>query len=512
MTTKKKYPLAPSALYSAEQIKNIEQRYAEHQANGTYPLMEKAGASAFHHLVSKWPQARRIIVVTGKGNNAGDGFIVAKLAAERRIKVHLCHLADPKLLTGDALIAYQQVPLTAVKVLSPQVVKFTDYDVIIDAMLGTGIKGKLIEPYLSVIKRINANKVPVLAIDIPTGVEADTGFVHNEAIRADLTVTFVAHKKGMYTGDAANYRGRVDLSELDIPNTYYDQHTFHLFSQNWHSLKHKLKPREMVCHKGAFGHTLVVGGQDGMSGAAILASTAAARSGSGLTSAWVGKDSARALVTYTPEVMAAGIEKEAISNKVDQLQGSEITLVLGPGLGKSQWSKAWVDAVSTNGSLMDSSQVWDADALNWLADFSDDSPNRYNSKRILTPHPGEAARLLGTDIYSVKQDRYMAALEIASRYGGVCVLKGNGTIITDEKGFQVVCPVGNPGMASGGMGDVLAGLIGSLLAQGYSLMDAAMLGVCIHGEAADKAAGQGQHYRGLLASDLFQHFPHLLNP
>jgi len=512
MTNKKKYPLAPSALYSAEQIKSIEQRYAAQNAHGTYPLMEKAGASVFHHLVSKWPHARKIVVVTGKGNNAGDGFIVARLAAERRIKVHLCHLADPNQLTGDALIAYRQIPRQAIKIVSPEVIKFTDYDVIVDAMLGTGIKGKIIEPYLSVIKRINGNKVPVLAIDIPTGVEADTGFVHNEAIRADLTVTFVAHKKGMYTGDAANYRGQVDLSELDIPNTYYDQHTFHLFSQNWHSLKHKLIPRKMVCHKGAFGHTLVIGGQNGMSGAAILASTAAARSGSGLTSAWVGKESARALVTYTPEVMATGVDESDILQRIEGLIPSEITLVLGPGLGKSSWSKEWIDAVSANDSLRYSNQVWDADALNWLADFSDDVPNRYNSKRILTPHPGEAARLLNTDIYTIKQDRYKAAEKIASRYGGVCVLKGNGTIITDEKGFQVVCPVGNPGMASGGMGDVLAGLIGSLLAQGFSLMDAAMLGVCIHGEAADKAAGTGQFYRGLLASDLFQYFPHLLNP
>lgn len=513
MNKTSKYSLAPSvALYSADQIKKIEQRYAQEPHTGTYALMEKAGASAFHHLISAWPDARKIIVVTGKGNNAGDGFIVATLAAERRLKVDLVHLADPTLLKGDALIAYKKMPNRVIKVRSVKEVKFSSYDVIVDAMLGTGIKGKLQEPYVTVIKRINANQIPVLAIDIPTGVEANTGFVHNEAVRANLTVTFVANKKGMYTGDSANYRGRVILSELDIPSHFYDQQTFHLFSKNWLSLKHKLKPREASCHKGKFGHTIIIGGHRGMSGAAVLASTAAARSGSGLTTAWVDDDCAKVVVSHTPEVMAKGIDIESIYQQVKSLIQTNATLVLGPGLGRTSWSKEWINALSENEELRKVNQIWDADALNWLSEFSDSSLNQHNSHRILTPHPGEAARLLGTSIDLVQQDRYQAAQSIASQYGGVCVLKGSGTIIADEHGFQVVCPVGNPGMASGGMGDVLAGLIGGLLAQGFSLMDAAMLGVCIHGEAADRAAGTGKHYRGLLASDLFEFFPALLNP
>jgi len=500
------------ALYSTEQIKMIEQKYAQHSASGTYPLMKKAGAAAFHHLELTWPDARRIIIVTGRGNNAGDGFIVAKLATERRFKVDLCSLVDPKELTGDAATAYRSIPHRAIQTIAIEDVKFSEYDLIVDAMLGTGIQGKLREPYLSAVKRINGNKTPVLAIDIPTGVEADTGFVYSEAIRATLTVTFVGQKKGMYTGDAANYRGRVQLSNLDIPSKFYDQHTFHLISQNWHSLKNKLQPRENASHKGLYGHTIIIGGQKGMSGAAILAATSAAKSGSGLTTAWTSDVCAQALNCHTPEVMALAINQDEILQQLSILGGSSQVFVVGPGLGQEDWCALWIEAISKHKQLRESPQIWDADALNRLAELDDNHINKYNAHRILTPHPGEAARLLQTSTHAIGKDRYAAALEIARRYGGVCILKGAGTIISDKNGFQVVCPVGNPGMASGGMGDVLAGLVGGLLAQKFSLMDAATLAVSIHGEAADLAAGPREYYRGLLASDLFKHFPALLNP
>ncbi len=509
----KKYsPESSVVLYSAAQIKDIEQSYAQQSSAGTYPLMEKAGAAAFDQLISNWRNARKILVVTGKGNNAGDGFVLARLAAEQRLKVYLCQLAELTELKGDALTAYQKITQRVINQVAIDEVKFSDFDVIVDAMLGTGIKGKLTEPYLSAINRINANKVPVLSIDIPTGVEADTGFVHNEAVRADITTTYVGHKKGMYTGDSARYRGRVKLFKLDIPDQYYQQHKFHLCSQNWSSLSHLLKSREMTCHKGQFGHTVIIGGYSGMSGAAILASTAAARCGSGLTSAWVSEQCATSLVNYTPEVMAIGVEKSEISSLVTAPSSSAKTLVVGPGLGQTDWANQWLEVISNNAPIKNNHQVWDADALNWLAQQPSSHKNKHNDARVLTPHPGEAARLLGVTTYSINQDRYWAAQKIAETYGGVCVLKGTGSIIADAKGVQVVCPVGNPGMASGGMGDVLAGIIGALLAQGFSLMNASILAVCIHGEAADKAAGKKAYYRGLLASDLFEHLPGLLNP
>ncbi len=518
MNRHQKHHLAPSvALYSTAQIKNIEKAFAEESQYGTYGLMKKAGGIVFDQLICSWPDARKILVLTGKGNNAGDGFIFVRLAAERRLKITLCCLAEPSKLKGDALQAYNKIPQRVIQKESFEQLDYSQFDVIVDAMLGTGIKGKLQPPYLSVIKKINAANVPVLAIDIPTGVEADTGFVFSDAVQANLTVTFVGHKKGLYTADSARYRGRVKCFDLDIPNRFYQQHEFHLFSQNWQSLKYLLQPRSMVSHKGLFGHTLIIGGSKGMSGAAILAATAAARCGSGLTSAWVGKECALALISYTPEVMTLAIDDCEIEKLVQNESFLRQVVVIGPGLGQSEKSDSWLSILSNVTSdkkihSKNTPQVWDADALNWLAKQSASHHNKKNHCRILTPHPGEAARLLNMTTFEINQDRYLAARQIAETYGGVCVLKGAGTIIADDKGFQVVCSVGNPGMASGGMGDVLAGIIGSLLAQGYSLMNAAMLGVCIHGEAADLAAGKNEHYRGLLASDLFKHFPSLLNP
>ena len=509
----KKQSLTTSvALFNTQQIKMIEQNYAISTGAGTYPLMEKAGATAFHYLQLTWPDARKIIVVTGKGNNAGDGFIIAKLAIERRIKVDICSLVDTNELSGDARRAFRSISSRAINYVQIDEVNFSNYDVIVDAMLGTGIQGPLREPFSGAIKKINSNPIPVLAVDIPTGVEADTGFVDSEAVRAQLTVTFVGQKKGLYTGDAANYRGRVNLSALEIPTKLYEPESLHLFSQNWHSLKHKLKPRDTTSHKGDYGHSVIIGGNDGMSGASVLAATAAARTGSGLTSAWVRSGSVSALNTRTPEVMALAVDIQEIIKQTASLNGEKHTIVVGPGLGKDAWAVQWLESLSENNQLKNSQQVWDADALNWLASTSNTNKNRYNPHRVLTPHPGEAARLLATSTSEINKDRFSAAQKIAEQYGGICILKGAGTIISDGKGFQIVCPVGNPGMASGGMGDVLAGLVGGLLAQNFSLIDAASLAVSIHGEAADRAAGSQENYRGLLASDLFEYFPQLLNP
>lgn len=500
------------ALYSTQQITEIEQSYAKSVSGNTYPLMLRAGKAAFRLLQRNWPAAKKVLIVTGKGNNAGDGFVLARLAVESRLKVTLCTLVDPQETSGDAQTAWQEIPRNAIHQKSVNQLRFSEFDLIVDAMLGTGIKGPLREPYHSVIKYINGNRVPVLALDIPTGVEADTGFVNSEAVKATSTITFVGHKRGMYTGDSALYRGEVRLDSLQITQTVFDQHTFHLSSQSWHSSKHKLKPRSIIAHKGYFGHTIVIGGSEGMAGAAVLAATAAAKSGSGLTSAWSGQSAASALNQFTPEVMAKTIEVSSIEEQLNQLTEKEVTLVVGPGLGKSDWAQHWIDSISARPRLCEVNQIWDADALNLLAELGNSHPNLYNSHRILTPHPGEAARLLNTTVENIAKDRFEAAHAIATRYGGVCILKGAGTIISDEKGFQVVCAVGNPGMASGGMGDVLAGLVGGLLAQKYSLLDAAILAVSIHGEAANRAAGTNKQYRGLLAKDLFKSFPELLNP
>ena len=499
------------ALYTSSQIRDIEFSYAEQFQEGTYPLMEAAGKSAYLQLKSFWPDARKILVVTGKGNNGGDGFILSRLATEDRKRVTLCNFCPKDKLKNDSLKAYSKLPRSGIRqiewseLVQDDINNLNQFDVIVDAMLGTGIQGAVRAPFADVIKRINQGNVPVLAIDVPSGLNADTGNLFNCAVKADVTVTFIGHKQGLYTGDSANYCGQVRLLDLSIPSSCYQKHEFSVVAENWMSLKYKLKPRLPTAHKGCYGHCQVIGGVEGMSGAIILAATAAARSGSGLTSAWLESD-ALSLLARRPEIMAKNIPLEQIPLQLDKLTSVK-SLVVGPGLGQTKWSKKWMSLLSNNEQLIDKTKVWDADALNWLAE----NPS-HDELRILTPHPGEAARLLGISSAEINQDRFAASEAIAQKFGGICILKGSGTIISDANGMQVVCAVGNPGMATGGMGDVLSGIIGGLLAQDFSLLDAATLGVCIHGEAADRAAGRGSLHRGMLAGDLFKHLPMLLNP
>ena len=491
------------ALYTAAQIRDIELSYAQKSEHGTYPLMEKAGASVYHLIKSHWPEARRILILTGNGNNGGDGYIVARLAALDRLKVSLCNFCAPEKLKGDAKVAFDKLPKSGLSLLAWQDIELAKYDLIVDAMLGTGIKGTLRAPFDRVIKSINQVDIPVIAVDIPSGLEADTGNVSSDAVQATMTITFIGHKRGLYTGEAANYRGAVKLADLDIPESCYQSHEFNVVAENWKSVSHNIKPRNLASHKGNYGRCLMIGGANGMVGAAILASTAAARCGSGLTSAWL-ENGAESLVGYTPEVMAVNRSANEVND--NQIEGVN-SLVVGPGLGKSDWGTDWMAFIANSQTAKMINKVFDADALNWLAL----NPNQ-DPMRILTPHPGEAARLLGISTQEVNQNRFEAAQNIAAKYAGICVLKGAGTIICDASGMLIVCPVGNPGMASGGMGDVLSGIIGAFVAQGFSLLQAAILGVCVHGEAADRVAGPRHLYRGMLASDLISQLPQLVNP
>ncbi len=499
-------------LYTAEQVRLIEQNYAQTDPNGTYPLMERAGQAAFNLVKKHWPKAHNIVILIGKGNNGGDGFVLARLAAEHRYKVTLCLLCDESAIKGDAKIAFNKLPKIGIKTKSWQSLNFSNYDLIIDALLGSGIKGALREPFDQVVGLVNDAKTPVLAIDIPSGLEANSGTAFGLAIKADLTVTFIGLKRGLYTGDAAEYRGEVTLASLNVQKDHYQKANSSVTAQNWRSLKHLLKPRSFTAHKGNYGHCVLVGGSKGMTGAMVLAAKASLRAGSGLTSVVV-EQGADSLVASQPEIMAQNV-KFPTKSFFDQFPKLN-SLVVGPGLGQDERGNQWMQFISesTNGgnkifgNKVFGNKVFDADALNWLAL----NPNK-DSNRVLTPHPGEAARLLGCSISQINQDRFSACEQITQKYGGVCVLKGAGTIVGDEQGNIMVCPVGNPGMATGGMGDVLSGLIGGLMAQGFSLFNAAALAVCIHGEAADRAAGKSLLYRGMAASDLFEYFPALLNP
>jgi NAD(P)H-hydrate epimerase len=371
------------------------------------------------------------------------------------------------------------------------------HDLIIDALLGTGLDRPVEGLMAEAIEAINTAGVPVIAADIPSGLSADTGCALGSAVRADVTVTFIGLKQGLFTADGPDHCGRLLFEDLHVPHAIYGHQPASLRRIDYVSQGDGLAARRRNAHKGDFGHVLVVGGRDGMAGAVRLAGEAALRVGAGLVSLATHPSHAHSIAAARPELICHGVDHPA--QLIALLQQASV-LVVGPGLGQDAWGQALL------ASLVESSlpMVLDADALNLLAQ----EPMR-SDKWVLTPHPGEAARMLGVSSGQIQQDRFAAIAKLQANYGGVLVLKGCGSLILDGEGDLSLCSDGNPGMASAGMGDVLSGVIAGLIAQGLSLGEAARIGVCLHAHAGDLAAREGE--RGLLASELFSHLRRLVN-
>lgn len=489
----------PVNLYRADQVRALDRRIIEQHAVTGLQLMERAATWAWQELGTAWPEARRITVLCGSGNNAGDGFLLAGLAHDTGRQVRLITLTDPENLTGDASraarLTLRRIPAESFTGSN----QLTDADVLVDAILGTGLDRVLEGKYLEAVKAVNASGRPVLAIDLPTGLHADSGEVMGDAIQATVTVTYIGLKQGLFTGYGADYCGKIIFADLGAPDEIYSATPAAAHRIDYASQISLLSPRKRTSHKGSFGHVLVLGGDYGYSGAVRMAAEAAARSGAGLTSVATRNGHAWVISLAVPELMVRGIEQPT---ELDPMLARASVVVAGPGLGQGDWGQKMFTRI------LDSSVplVLDADALNLLAR----EPAR-SDRWILTPHPGEAARLLGIDTAAVQADRFLAAGLLHARYGGVIVLKGSGTIIYGDTGLPMVCTDGNPGMASGGMGDVLSGVIAGLLAQGIAPLQAAALGVAIHAAAGDSAAAAGGE-RGLLATDLLPWIRRLVNP
>ncbi|WJW74826.1 NAD(P)H-hydrate dehydratase [Thiohalobacter sp. IOR34] len=482
-------------LYSAAQSRELDRRAIEQHGIPGYRLMNHAGGAAFAALRRHWPDARRIGVLCGAGNNAGDGYVLARLAAEAGYQVALCSLVDPGRLAGDARRAWQAARDAGLEV-QPWRGRLPAGEVQVDALLGTGLQRELAGEWRAAVEALNAAATPVLAIDIPSGLQADTGRVLGCAVRAELTVTFIARKLGLYTGEGPEHAGRVLFDGLAVPSEVYREIVplASLIGKRW--VRDRLPPRPRTAHKGQCGRVLVVGGQPGMGGAALLAGSAAARGGAGLVSVATAPAHAAALLAARPELMVHGVEGTMALRPLCQAAD---WLALGPGLGQGAWGRTlWAAALGSGRPL-----VVDADALNLLAA----EPLRRDDW-ILTPHPGEAGRLLGCGAAAVQADRLAAVRELQARYGGVVLLKGAGTLIAAAEGVWLSTS-GNPGMASGGMGDALTGLIAALAAQGQAPAVAATAGAWLHGAAGDRAARGGE--RGLLAGDLIEALRGVLN-
>ncbi len=488
--------LLPYTLYRASEVRELDRIAIEEQGIPGIKLMNRAGTVVFDELCCRWPKARRIVVVCGGGNNGGDGYVVARLAREKGLEVILIALSDPATLQGDANTAWGAAHVAGLTTASFTAERLQDADVVVDAIFGTGLDREVSGEWAAAINAINASGVPVVAVDIPSGLHADTGRVLGTAIVAEVTVTFIGLKCGMLTGQGRDYCGTILFDDLGLPDAVYQQLPSSLQRFDWPQLKLLLPPRQRTAHKGAFGHVLIVGGNHGMAGAARLAAEASLRVGSGLTTVATRPEYVAAMAAARPEVMWRGVENSA---DLQPLLQRATVVAIGPGLGQDGWAQQLLDAVIESKLPL----VMDADALNFLAQ----EPLR-GEGWILTPHPGEAGRLLHCSAADINHDRFNAVNQLAQQYGGVVVLKGAGTLIAAD-GEVAVCCGGNPGMATAGMGDVLTGVIAGLLAQGLSLKQAAQCGVALHAAAADKVAIEGE--RGMMAGDLITCLRTLVN-
>jgi len=484
------------ALYTAEQVRDLDRRAIEELGIPGYELMTRAGHATLNGLRALWPAARSVAVLCGPGNNGGDGYVVARVARAQGLRTRVVALVEPSRLQGDARRAYQDFVAAGGRCepWSPEVL---EADVIVDAIFGTGLVREVSGELASVIAGANGAGNPIVAVDIPSGLNADTGAVLGIATRAALTVTFIGRKLGCYLGAGPEHVGRLQFDDLAVPlETYATQlPAARLLGEA--DVVAALPRRRHGAHKGDHGHLLVVGGGPGMPGAARLAGEAALRAGAGLVTAAVHPDNARA-VAARPELMC--VAASAAADLAQALERATV-LAIGPGLGRSDWARELL-AVALAAGLP---SVVDADALNLIAD----SPRR-SDRWVLTPHPGEAARLLGTTTDAVQGDRMAAARELQSRYGGTVVLKGAGSLVISPGEPPRLCDRGNPGMATAGMGDVLTGVIAGIAAQCGNLATAARAGVFVHAQAGDLAARRGE--RGLLAGDVLEQVRACVNP
>ena len=492
--------LIQDALFKAKSVAELDRIAIQERQIPSIQLMKRAGRSLLNELLETLGTPSLLTVFCGSGNNAGDGYIVAALAAAKAIPVQVVELAEK--LSGDAASAKQFAAEAGVCFVPFDENLSIEEGIIVDSLLGTGFNGELRQPYGEAIQLMNDAGLPLVAADIPSGLNADTGHIAEVAVQADITVTFIGAKQGLFTGQGPAVCGEIVLDSLDVPTDIYAEVPATAELLNLGDLLDYLPPLSIDGHKSQRGHAMIVGGERGYGGAAIMAAEACLKTGAGMTSLATRPEHVSPMLVRQPEVMASPVVS---GQELEPLLERPEVLVVGPGLGRSSWSEQLLQKAVAAGIPM----VLDADGLNILAEGRVVA-NPDGSQWVLTPHVGEAARLLDTSVAEVQADRFAAVRQLQEKYGAVVLLKGPGTLIAGPDEIVKVCPYGNPAMATAGMGDILSGVIGSLIAQGCDLQTAAELGCCLHSSAADLAFEvQGQ--RGLVATDLVNHLTSLLN-
>lgn len=488
----------PIEIYPVETVRDIDRCAIDRHGIAGYELMNRAAKAAYDEARRAYPAARRWLILAGPGNNAGDAYVLARLAAADGLDVQLLALADPGSLQGDANTAARDYAAAGGTIES-----FTGNlpgraELIVDGLFGSGLAREVGGDYAAAVELANEHRAPVMALDIASGIAGDTGAMLGCAIRADITVSFVGLKPGYFLGDGVDCTGRLVFAGIGVPAECYPVERARLERIPDDLPRNLLPPRRRNAHKGDFGHVLVVGGAPGMPGAALMAGMAALRAGAGRVTVVTHPDHASQFVARCPELMVRGVSSGA---EIAPFIERATVIALGPGLGDDNWSRS-VFAAAEAASLP---AIWDAGALTLLAKGITSHPDR-----IVTPHPGEAGRLLGRSAGDVEADRLAAVDDLLDIVGGVIVLKGGCTLVGMLGRPVRLSTRGNPGMATAGSGDILTGVIAALRAQRLSIHDAAVLGVDAHARAGDLAAAAG--VRGLVATDLLPGIRRVLNP
>jgi len=487
----------PINLYSGEATRKLDSIAINEFKIPGYELMKRAGKAVFNHLQNTYPLAKQILVCCGAGNNAGDGYVIAKLAQQAGLNVKVISLVNTAKLEGDAKTAWQDWHSLGHQLSKYSAGLLQQTDIVIDALLGTGLQRQVEGEWADLIEAINNSGKTVIAVDIPSGLCADTGTIAGHAVSATTTMTFIGLKKGLFTHLGVDHCGEIIFDNLSLPSGVYSRQAEQAQLLDWEYLKQQLKPRKASVHKHQLGHVIILGGDKGMPGAIRMAAEAALRSGAGLVTVVSHSEHAAVLLAGRVELMFCASDDGQVPA---DLLGKASAIVVGPGLTDSPWSKN----IMSCALQCPAPKVIDAGALRLLGENAE-----HRDDWVLTPHAGEAAALLGESSIAIQESRFSSVEMLQYKLGGHIILKGAGSLLQSPEELIQLCPYGNPGMASAGMGDVLSGIIASLLAQGYNMTLACRLGLCIHSLAGDLAAADGQ--TGLLASDLYGHIRQLMN-
>ncbi len=504
-------------IVNARQMREIDRKTIEDYGIASPVLMERAGLAVAARVRQSFDRSARVVVLAGSGNNGGDGLVAARLLHNEGWDVRVFLLSQPERLSPDCLRQYETARMTGVRIVEarPPALKDLRSALVIDAMLGTGLNKPLRGDMAAVVDRVNRAGTDVVAVDIATGVSSDTGAVMGGAVRAVMTVTFGLPKAGHVFHPGAEYAGRLFVEDIGFPPEllHSDEIAMELVDKEYVS---RLLPRRAVnSHKGDYGHVLVAAGSLGKTGAALLTARAALRSGAGLVTigtpdSVAGPLTAAVLEEMTlplPSTASGGLSKEAVRPVLDFLRERADVLAIGPGLSTDAETVEFVINTVAGSPVP---VVVDADGLNALSTLGYGGLVRLirglRVPVVLTPHVGEMARLLGTGIPDVAADLPNSALGLARDTGACTVLKGVPTVTATPGGLCLVNSSGNPGMATAGAGDVLTGVIASLIGQGLPPQEAAAAGVFIHGLSGDIAAA-GKTVYALTAGGLIEALP-----